>query len=231
MHLTRSIFFIVMLLIGTKVQAQIHFQAPDYQVIKKYTRDKQSPYYYPKLFAMYNNDSALSLKDYRMLYYGYYFQKEYAPYGKDPHNVLKKLNRLYDKKDYKKSDLNKAIKFLLAYLEANPFDTRKLYDVYSAYNLLGDSVSGVPYAKKALGIGKAIFSTGDGLTKKTAYHVMNVSAEYFILFALDYEYNGDRLLTEEWCDYLEVKENDEGVKGVYFDVTRLRMASNRLDTR
>lgn len=220
---------VVVLVVHSSAWAQDFYEKPDYKAIKKLTTDKNSPYYYDKLFAMYQrNDTTLTLKDYRMLYYGYYFQKSYKPYTNTDNRSYQKLSHIYDKKNISKRDLTRVIKLALEYLETNPFDARKLFDVYTAYELLGDTVSGQPYLNKAMSIGKAIISTGDGLTKETAYHVLHISNEYFIILALGYEEDGDRMLTEEWCDYLSLKENDNQVKGLYFDVTAMRIAYMRL---
>lgn len=226
--MTRILLLLAVMMVQGSVWAQDIFQKPDYKAIKDLTTDKSSPYYYDKLFAMYqHDDTTLSLKDYRMLYYGYFFQHDYRPYTGYYNKAYKKLNRIYDKKEYNKRDLEKVIKLSLEYLEDNPFDARKLFDVYTAYELLGDSVSGMPYLKKAMGIGKAILSTGDGLTKETAYHILHISNEYFVILALGYDEDGDRMLTEEWCDYLSLKKNDDGVNGLYFNVAQMRKAYMR----
>lgn len=226
--MSRILLLLLVMLVNSGVWAQDLFQKPDYKAIKELTSDKSSPYYYDKLFALYKqNDSTLSLKDYRMLYYGYYYQDSYKPYTNYNNKAFKKLGHIYDKKDYNKRDLERVIKLSIEYLEDNPFDARKLFDVYTAYKLLGDTVTGVPYLNKAMGIAKAILSTGDGLTKETAYHVLHISNEYFVILALGYDEDDDRMLTEEWCDYLSLKDNDDGVKGLYFDVTRMRMAYMR----
>ncbi len=166
--MTRILLLLVVMMVQGSVWAQDVFQKPDYKAIKDLTSDKSSPYYYDKLFAMYQqDDTTLSLKDYRMLYYGYFFQNGYRPYAGYYNKAFKKLGHIYDKKNYNKRDLEKVVKFSLQYLETDPFDARKLFDVYTAYELMGDSLSGIPYLKKAMGIAKAILSTGDGLTKET----------------------------------------------------------------
>ena len=63
-----------------------------------------------------------------------------------------------------------------------------------------------------------LLSSGDGLTKKTAFYVIYVSHEYDLLKVLGFDYGGEQTLTEHY-DYLLLGDNSKNIKGLYFDVS------------
>src|SRR5689334_6985639 len=78
----RMIFFLALLLIpaGLYAQDEPNFQVPDYSSINDMTSDPNSAFYYPKLLKRYqDNDSTISPREFRMLYYGYSLQHEFNP--------------------------------------------------------------------------------------------------------------------------------------------------------
>jgi len=68
---------------------------------------------------------------------------------------------------------------------------------------------------------QVILASGDGMSETTAFHVLNVSHEYDILNILGYEFSGNQKLTEGKCDYLSLKDNNDQVHGLYFDVKQI----------
>ena len=75
----------------------------------------------------------------------------------------------------------------------------------------------------------ALMSSGDGISKETAFYVINTSHEYALLGILGFGFGGQQSLIEHY-DYLTLAENKEGVKGLYFDVSPcLKSLSGLLD--
>ena len=77
------------------------------------------------------------------------------------------------------------------------------------------------YRIKSKALLETILATGDGRTCATGYHVINVADEYNILYYLGYKYGGSQSLTPDQCDYLKLRENEEHIEGLYFDVKEI----------
>src|SRR5690606_37489527 len=73
-------FWLVVIAISVFGQEGKHV-VPDYIEIEKLTKDKTSAFHYEGMYKRYaDNDATLTLRDYRMLYYGYFFRPEYTPF-------------------------------------------------------------------------------------------------------------------------------------------------------
>ncbi len=68
---------------------------------------------------------------------------------------------------------------------------------------------------------KAILSTGNGRTEQTAYHVIDPIHEQDILNELGFKFAGSSNLSNALCDYLIVQPNEQNIRGLYFDISRL----------
>ncbi|WP_255580285.1 DUF4919 domain-containing protein [Flavobacterium sp. UMI-01] len=66
----------------------------------------------------------------------------------------------------------------------------------------------------------AILSSGDGLTKETAFAVTSVSAEYEITSILGFSPVKNPVFIDQNYEYIEIEPNDKNVKGIFFDVSR-----------
>lgn len=71
---------------------------------------------------------------------------------------------------------------------------------------------------------ETIFSSGDGLTEKTAFHVISVSHEYDLIRALGFGFGGEQSLSNGKVDLLKVEANDYGINGMYFNISALSNA-------
>lgn len=194
---------------------------PDYNEIEKLTKDKSSAFYYDSLYERYRSgDTTLSLRDYRMLYFGYFFQPGYAPfYGSTESDSIKML--LGTKEDLNTADWQELARLGEAHVHKNPYDLKGLNIVWMAYKQTGDSAKADVYFDKLKKLVQTILSTGDGLSESTAFHVLNVSHEYDILNILGYEFDGNQKLTENKCDFLALKTNADNLPGLYFDVKQI----------
>ena len=202
-------------------QAPATRHAPDYEHIKRQTNDKGSAHYYPKLFDRYEEgDTTLTDKEYQMLYYGYFFNRKYKAYN-TPDGYRDSLRNIMKKHVWSEDDKQGCIKYSRELLRGSPFDLQYLSYLYGGYKELGDNLDAIRSYKKGRMIIRTILSTGDGLTNKTAYHVVAVPDEYTILDVLGYEFGGSQSLTSDQCDYLTIKENKDKIEGVYFDVKQI----------
>jgi len=196
------------------LHAQEDFRVPDYEQIAQLIDDPQSDYFYPKLLAAFQNrDTSLTDLDYYYLYYGRTLQDDWISMTRfDDEETRAILN----KEAPTKEELLTAKKMLLSYLNENPVDLKRLYDLMVVTKMLEDP----DYEKLRIqlqGLIVAILQTGDGLSLETAFHVNKISDEYFLLAILGFNIDGSQSLFYP-CDYLEVAENEEGIEGLYFNV-------------
>ena len=205
----------------TWAQSDEGYSIPDYNEIEKLTQDKNSMFYYENLLSRYNNhDTTLTLRDYRMLYFGAFFQDNYKPFFQTPQADSIKI-LLSTNSELRDEHWKEMVRLGTANLHQNPFDLKGINIVWVADRQLGDSANANIYFDKLRKLVQTILATGDGLSEKTAFHVLNVAHEYDIINILGYEFAGDQQLTDSHCDYLTLKSNDDNLEGLYFDVKQV----------
>jgi hypothetical protein len=192
---------------------------PSYDSIKMLISDSSSKYYYPTLIDRCNKmDTTLTDIDYRYLYYGYTFQPQYQPYWRSPYE--EKLVKYYAKEKFKQRDYDEVIRLATLSLKEFPFDLRQMNFLAYVYELKNDMITANRLRYKFGMIISAIFSTGDGKTCSHGFHVINTSHEYVILNMFRFEFKS-QMLTTDYCDYMEVKRDERGIDGIYFNINRL----------
>jgi hypothetical protein len=225
----RKIFWICVFVVANiSVQAQeAGYQIPDYQSIAKSVSDKHSLFYYPPLFKRYQeHDTTLTLREYRMLYYGYLFQEHFSPFGNL--HVNDSLRQLLSNTSLKEDQWRQVIALEERHLQQSPFDLRDLNTIKFAYRQIGDSQMARLYLFKIRMIARTILSSGDGQGETSAFHVISIPHEYDMIHILGYEFGGEQQLTANQCDFLSLKENDDQMTGLYFDVKQLFRAYPQL---
>lgn len=192
-------------------------QAPDYDEIQKQVKDSTSQFYYPKIFQRYlQNDTTLTLKDYHYLYYGFFFDKGYKLLDISPYTDS--ARKILNKDEPNQKELEKLVYYETKLLETSPFSLSDLAYLRYAQRNSDDAAGAALTNKKLINLLKTILATGDGKSEKTAWHVISVDHEYSLIRQLGYSFGGDQKLTPNQCDYLSLKKNNDGRKGVYFDV-------------
>lgn len=193
------------------------YQVPDYSSINEMTSDVNSAFYYPKLLKRYKeNDTTISPREYLMLYYGFSLQKEYSAFaGFTAEDDV--LAAIFAKDSFQTTDLQNIVVNSKKYLEKYPFDLKKLNLVYVASRELGDSAAAHIYLEKIRNIAMAILSTGNGLSKETAFHVISLPDEYAMIKMLGYNYNNEHSLSGDDCNYLGIAGNSDNIPGFYFN--------------
>lgn len=206
--------------ISSYTYAQRKIEKPDFKKIEKEVSKKKSDYYYPKLLDRYqNNDTTLTDEEYMLLFYGAPSQPGYIPYGGSTYSDS--TGKIFDKKALTLADYDSAIYYENIGLKINPFSLRDLNILAYAYIKTGDdSLANLINFKKEKII-KTILATGDGKTQERGFYVITVSQEYDMLQILGFDFSGEQTLTATGCDYLGVKENKYGMKGLFFDVNKI----------
>jgi hypothetical protein len=200
---------------------QAQFILPDYGKIEKEIADKNSPYYYPGLLKRYvNNDTTLAIDDYTYLYYGKLFTKESDFPSENTSNLMTKRRALFEKDKPTTEEGKQIADITLKLLENDPVNMGEMATLVNYYYSINDTVQAKKYIHQVRMLLAVVKLTGDGKSSKTAYHVSDVSDEYFMLSVLGYRLTSQSLTPEE-CDYIAVASNEDNVKGIYFDVKQL----------
>ena len=196
----------------------IYSQTPiDYKLIGKNIKNSKSEFYYPDLLARFQKgDTTLTLNQKRHLYYGYTFQENFKNF---------KFNGLLDSiSKYEQLNTNeallKALDFRKKVLERNPFETGIIDGKLAIYKTQKNKEEFMKGIHQISLIFDTILSSGDGLTKETAFVVTSVSAEYEIMSILGFTPAKDPVVVDKNYEFVEVESNNKNVKGIYFDVSR-----------
>lgn len=201
------------------------FVKPDYEQIKQNIENPQSDFYYSKLWDKFQQgDSTMTLEEKRYLYYGYVFNKNYSPYLSIPN--AEQVNNILNKEEPTINEWEELVSLLNASLKIQPFSCRYLYYQSVAYNALNKHVDADRNMKKIEYIIDALTSTGDGLSKETAIHVIAVSNEYDYLFMNNFSMNRQALINGGY-DVLYLNPNEAGLEEIWFDVNQSLNSLNR----
>lgn len=197
--------------------------APNYREIRTTIQNSKSPNYYPLLMRRYlENDTTLTLEQYRCLYYGFTLQEDFVPYQKERARLFEVRRELVNT-DGGKAACTESIKVAQQALEDDPFDLLAISTMAFSYLQLKDTVSYTLWNEKQSALLDAIVSSGDGDDVNSAIHVINLEHEYEVLNRLGLQIESDSLCNDH-VEYLKVQPNAEDVRGVYFDFGACRQA-------
>jgi len=125
----------------------------------------------------------------------------------------------------KYSDLIDVAKRILS-IDYTDMDAHKI--LRQTYKILGDSGDEEKYHDIEIGLLKSIVRNGDGKTCGTAWPVVQVKEEYFILRMLGAKLKNQRIDSNGGlCDRMEV-ETEDGDAVYYFDVKKVVEGYHRL---
>ncbi len=190
--------------------------APNYREIRATIQNSKSQNYYPRLMRRYmENDTTLTLSQYRCLYYGFTLQEDFVPYQKEREKLFEKRRELVQTNGSKYA-CTEAIKVAQLALEDDPFDLLAISTLSFSYLQLKDTVSYTLWNNKQDALLDAIVSSGDGDEVESAIHVINLEHEYEVLNRLGLQIESDSLCSDE-VEYLKVQPNAEDVRGIYFN--------------
>lgn len=193
------------------------FEKPDYKTIEKNIKKKSSGFYYETLMNRYKaGDSTMSLEEKRHLYYGYTFNKNYAPYSRS--GFEDSLNNLLQKEDLNAEDFQTIKMLTNLMLAKDPFDLSAInYQLFALEQTAAEDEFQIRVAQLRT-VFDALMSSGNGLSKETAFYVISTAHEYDLLNILGFRFGGKQSLIEHY-DYLTLAENEDGIEGFYFDVS------------
>lgn len=212
-----SLLFSLIFFISFSNAQQEIIGKPNYKKIKKNIEKKKSNFYYPKLMERFTAaDTTMTIEEKRHLYYGYINEDNYSPYGRSSYGDS--LRAVLKKPNHSEEDISKVKEFSESLLIEKPFDFNAMNYLLYAFETQKDTINFNKTIDKVNILLDALFSSGDGKEKETAFYVIETSHEYFLLNVLGYEFGGMQSLIKHY-DYLEVTENESGIEGLYFDVS------------
>ncbi len=125
----------------------------------------------------------------------------------------------------KNKDYPKAIELSKPWLAKVPVDAEVHYLRAHLLKRAGDIAGSMHHFHCYYGLLSSITATGDGKTLKTAYKVISVSEEYYLLSDIEAELIDQALETP--CDRMHVKLADGTETTLYFDVSISLAATTR----
>ncbi|MCX2743310.1 DUF4919 domain-containing protein [Mangrovivirga sp. M17] len=217
----RIIIFIILSLftIAKSYSQQNDFLDPDYEAIQKSINNVESPFYFEHLMSQFEKgDSTMSLQEKRHLYYGYSFHPDYSPYSRSVY--LDSINVILSRSDSAIINNKKFLIYSDSALSDNPFNLFILDKLYYYHKAKGNNPMAEIILAKINIILDAMLSTGDGITRETAIHVIYTSHEYFVINVFGLEYGGKQKNIDNY-DFLSVQDNEFQLKGLIFNITPL----------
>ncbi|MDR2912421.1 MAG: DUF4919 domain-containing protein [Alistipes sp.] len=179
-----------------------------------------SPYFYQRMMARYlEGDMTLTDDHYFYLYYGYAYDAEF-----DAHRELPGEGVMYE--IFERTD-TPTREEALAIIEAgrrnmtvDPFSPGNINMMTYAYGLAGDSIAAAASAERFRRVVRAIESSGTGAREREPWHILRFSHANDIVAAHGLTIANRQVRTRD-VEYIQVERNPEGVKGYFFDFSRV----------
>ncbi|HSG68112.1 MAG TPA: DUF4919 domain-containing protein, partial [Bacteroidales bacterium] len=112
-------------------------------------------------------------------------------------------------------------------LQDSPFRLRETFIAAVSYEMAGNTTLSKVYFNFFEKQVSAIMSTGDGLSRETAFVVIYIPDEYEILEVLGFKHSGSQQLIDGQYDLIRVAPNPYGVYEMFFNVERMIKAGNQ----
>lgn len=218
-----TVLFLFVLFFANRLSAQEDsvVRVPDNDRIRYETLDSSSPYYYPNLYYRYcEGDTTLTLEDYRHLYYGFVWQPEYKPF--ETPLAHDKILMILESDSLGEADFQEIIRLGKEAMEREPFDPSLVNFLVYAYGSIGDTLNERINYYRLEGILDAIRSSGTGLSEKSPWHIIYFSHVNDFLASANIRCKKEQIISRSVA-YLPVLVKQKGVKGYYFDFSRIYM--------
>lgn len=204
--------------IDSEISWEDNFMVPDYTLIKQNIENEQSDFHYTKLWDKYERgDTLMTLDEKHHLYYGYVFNESYSPYAMSPFS--EEIKMLLNKEAPTTEEWERLVSLLQSSLIQQPFNCRHLYYQAVAFDALSKPHESEASIGKIRCILDALTSSGDGLLKETAIHVIDVSNEYDYLFMNKFLMRSQSLVGGGF-DVLTLEPNMVGIEELWFNVNQ-----------
>ena len=208
-----------------KTTNKVASNAPNYKQIKKAIESKDSEFYYPELLRRFQAaDTTLSLDQVRHFYYGAATKSDYNPYK---FSLLHELNEALGK-----GDLQEAAGIIDRQLTDDPtnlqFYEQKMMLQIKQYGRDSKEADNAFY--QVFMLSSAILSSGDGLSKESAIHVISIDDEYAILNMYGLSPKMQSLIEEEGQKYdkMDLDPNKYGWESLYFNTSIMATALKKM---
>lgn len=192
-------------------------ERPDMEKIKEEVTNPESPYYYPKLMKMYEqNETIMNLDQFRHLYLGTVFQEDYNPYRHG--RFSSSVEALYYKENHTRAELDSIILFAEESLKDDPFDLTQMNYLIFALRHRGKNNRAAIWQYRLNHLLEAIVSTGTGADTDHAWFVINPRHEYNIINFQNTIAEKQKYV-EPYFDYISIKKtNDKLPDGYFFNI-------------
>ena len=206
-------------LIDFKVSWEDTYTKPDYEKIKRNIENRNSNFYYSKLWNRYQQgDSTMTSEECHHLYYGYVFNKNYTPYKYL--RMTKSTEDLLKKEETTTAEWEEIAALLKESIRVEPFNCIYLYELAVAYIKLNKLDEARKSANKGQCVLNALYTTGDGLSRETAIHVISVSNEYdYLMYVYEQHSVKSQAYVQGDYDVLYLNPNSYGIEELWFDVS------------
>lgn len=196
------------------------YEPIDMANIKHEIESENSPFFYPAIFERYvNNDTTLTIDDYKYLYYGHAMQPYYNPAISITDDSAKTLRKYLNNSN---SDFRRIAELATFLLRLNPVSLEALYVLGIAYDVLENKEKSAIYSNKYLKFIQVILNSGDGKSKATGYKTLQLADEYIMIKALNLKFKEHRSHENCYTNYdvmLVEKSADNLLDSIYFDNT------------
>ncbi|MFT7344578.1 MAG: hypothetical protein ACI9XP_001163 [Lentimonas sp.] len=210
------LFFAFLFTLCCKAQ-NWEIKKPNYDKIHKTINQSRSSYNYRKLMDRYQDgDTTLSIKEKRLVYYGFIFQPEYAP--NETTSLEDTLQKIMKVENHTDEQLWQIVRIGNKILEENPFDLNVIDVQVYAYNALDEKSKARHRIDQLFIVVDAMMSSGDGTSLKHSFYIIEQSHQLTLMNILGFIPDGKpkRIRT---CDYQKINQNDYNVEGLYFDLS------------
>lgn len=196
---------------------------PDMEKIKAEVNNPSSRYYYPKLFARYEqNETVMNMDEYRHLYLGALFQEDFDPYRHGPNDS--KIEELYYRSNHTRAELDTIISYAEESLLDDPFDLAQINYLIFALRQRGKVNRANIWQYRLNHLLEAILSTGTGLDAENAWVVIDPKHEYNIINFQNAVADRSEF-KEPYYEYVTIKQDaqrkDSRPEGYYFNIRYL----------
>jgi len=209
----------ILMFLGANAQETLR---PDYALIEKNIKDKNSPLYYNTLLERYNAaDVSMTVEERRHLYYGFaVMDKTFDELEfKETEN---KLVEALHKQSPTLADLDDVVRYTGKLLEAYPFSiTMMQYRVY-CLKALNRHEEAAKVREQSDIIIDAMLSSGDGTSPENCIHVIDVKNEYELVSILGFEPQGEEYMVGNKYNYVVINSNSYNLPGLFFDTTTVK---------
>lgn len=208
-------------MVAVNVAFSQDFRKVNWEQIDFEVNNPASKFYYPALFARFEQaDTTLNMDEYFYIYYGYSTQQNYKPLLET--QFRDQLKEVFAKKNTV-VDFNKIISLTKEILSTEPFNLRDINALAFALNLSDRKEEAAKEIRKLDMLVKTIQSTGNGLSQSTAWYVIYTENCEDLLAFLGFNTTRKMIVSTEvlFVQVSNMPDNQKKYKGYYFNYAEI----------